>query len=71
MALAPMEVGFQIAIDVGLDVWEREQEMDQHNIVLSMPRFNGEKFNYWSNLMGLCINSQNAWTVIEDGSNPP
>ena len=36
-----------------------------------VPRFNGEKFDYWSNLMKLCLESQDLWSVVEEGVNAP
>ena len=42
-----------------------------NNLVSLVPRFNGEKFDYWSNLMRLCLESQDLWTVVEEGVGAP
>ena len=41
------------------------------NILVSlMPCFNGEKFDYWSNLMKLCHESQDLGKIVEEGVQP-
>lgn len=45
--------------------------MANNNTLLTMSRFNEKKFDYWSNLMKLCLESQDIWNVIEEGVNPP
>lgn len=39
------------------------------NLVSLGPRFNGERFDYWSNLMKLFLHSQDLWSVVEEGVN--
>ena len=41
--------------------------MSNNNLASAVPCFNGENFDYWSNLMMLCLESQDLWSVVEDG----
>ncbi|KAL3654994.1 hypothetical protein CASFOL_000780 [Castilleja foliolosa] len=41
------------------------------NLISLVSRFNGEKFDYWSNLMKLCLESQDLWSIVEDGIETP
>lgn len=37
------------------------------NPISIVPKFNGDKYDYWSCLMKLCLESQDLWDVVENG----
>lgn len=49
----------------------KKLKMANNYPLLTMSRFNGEEFDYWSNLIKLCLNLRYIWSVVEEGINPP